>query len=72
MSATRQGFLPGHPQPTPEAIERDDRIREGFLALGRALEPVLEYLPSGSKALTIQKKIAGFRYKLTITPAEEK
>ncbi len=72
MSSPRQNFLPGHPQPTPEAIARDDKIREAFLELGRALTPTLEFLPSGSKALTIQKKIAGYRYRLTITPAEEK
>lgn len=72
MSSTRQTFLPGHPQPTPEAIQRDDEIRGAFIALGKTLQPVLEFLPSGSKSLTIQKKIQGFRYKVTITPAEEK
>jgi hypothetical protein len=72
MSSPRQSFLPGHPQPTPEWVERDARIREAFIALGSALQPVLEFLPRGSQSLTIEKRIQGFRYKVTITPIEEK
>jgi hypothetical protein len=72
MSSTRQAFLPGHPQPTPEWIERDSQIRQAFIALGQTLQPVLEFLPRGSKSLTIEKNIQGFHYKVTITPVEEK
>ena len=72
MSTTRQSWIPGHPQPTPESIERDDKIREAFLGLGKALAPVLEYLPSGSQTLTIVKRIEGFHYKLSLERLQEK
>jgi hypothetical protein len=71
MSTT--GYLPGHPQPTPEAVQRESDLRQAFLMLGKMMQPILEVLPRGTKGLTIEKKIQGFRYRLTITPlAEEK
>jgi hypothetical protein len=36
------------------------------------MEPVLDVLPSGSKSLKLKRKVGGFRYEVTITPAEEK
>jgi len=66
-------YLPGHPQPTPEAVAREEQIRNAFLVLGKTLQPVIEVLPRGTKTLTIEKKIQGFHYRLTLTPiAEEK
>jgi hypothetical protein len=72
MSAFGQPRLPGHPGPPPEALEREEQISNAFVILGKTLQPILENLPRGSKSLTIQRKIAGFRYRVTIEPVEEK
>ncbi|HLZ12560.1 MAG TPA: hypothetical protein VKP58_08230 [Candidatus Acidoferrum sp.] len=66
-------YLPGHPQPTPEQLQREEQLRNAFLVLGKTLQPILEGLPRGTKVLTIEKKIQGFHYRLTLSPiAEEK
>lgn len=71
MSAPGQAYLPGVPQPTPEAVRREEDLRQAFIMLGKMMQPILEVMPRGTQSLTIEKKIQGFRYRLTLTPLKE-
>jgi hypothetical protein len=71
VTAPGQARLPGHPGPTAEAIQREETITQAFVVLARVLSDSLEMLPAGSQSLTIARNVAGWKYRLTISPKKE-